>query len=227
MLLTKEEILAEEAIHAGTIRHTIHNSDGDEGVSLTNMMAILAHHCTDYIGNRFGAYIIVPPTYWQKMRRDWQDTQGKDPNLLPRNIHGGYMGLFPYVTVYVAEGLDNVVILKPDVGTLSYAFIIGDEHKLIWNKDKLIARYGYEAVGYDNRLPYVPWFEFPYAPPQLLLAWVKDDGFKPALALLENPPLAAIKQWVTQGFISAPEDLKQIAAPIDYEEGSAFLEEEE
>lgn len=221
MLLTKEEIIAEEAIPAGTLRHTIHHDEGDEGVALNNLLAILSHHCTDFTGNKFGAYIVVPLTFWQKIRRDWQDTQGKDPDLLPKNVHGGYMGLFPYVTIYPAE--IDYILLKPDIGTLTYMFTIGDVHLLTWNKDKLVEAYGWEAVGYDNRLPYVPWWDDHYAPPQLLLEWVKEDGYLPAFKLLEAPPQDAIDQWIRQGLISAPQDLPKLEAPkvpIDYEEGS-------
>lgn len=202
-LLSRDDILSLEAIPLGMVRHTVVNGDGTpESVAINNLLALKTVICTDFSGNQYGAYFVVPDSYWKKMQYEWKALYRNDWTWLPTNEYGGYLGIMPYVTVYVG-GTDKV-ILKPDVGALVYSFEVGAEHHITMSKSELIEKYGYERVGYDTRVVYVPWWESygcAYAPPGLLLTW---GDYKPAVALLENPPNAALKQWYNQGLIAAP-----------------------
>jgi hypothetical protein len=201
-LLDRDEILALDRVPIGMVRHTV----GNESVALNNLYALITKFCTDFVGNRFGGYFVIPDDFWRRVRKEWAEQHGRDPKLLPRNLHGGYMGIFSYFTIYVG-GVEDVVILKPDVGTLVFQATIGTEHFISISKEELVDTYGHAATGYDTRIPFVPGWEqygYAYAPPSVLLEWANYDGYQPAVALLENPPQAALEQWHRQGAIAAP-----------------------
>ena len=203
-LLTRDQVLEIPRLHAGSVRHTVFNGDGTvESVAINNLLAMKTTFCSDFSGNQFGCYFVVPESYWRIMTKEWKELYRNDWTWLPTNPHGGYLGLMPYVTVYVGEVTDTVV-LKPDIGELVFEFAVTDKHETTLSKGQLVEDYGYEVVGYDTRVPYVPWWVSwgcAYAPPGLLLSW---GDFKPAVQLLENPPDAALKQWFNQGLIAAP-----------------------
>ena len=201
--LTADEILALDRIPAGTIRSHVLRPDGIiESTAVNNLLAIHGTFCADFIMNRFGSYIVIPPSFWQYVKKDLGEYHGRDWRLLAKNEHGGYMGIISESTIYVAK--TDVVVLKPDQGSLVFEFNIGPTHEITLSKETLIKTYGYEKVGYDTRLPYVPWWRDAYAPVPLLLEWAAYDGFKPAVKLLDDPPQAALDQWYNQGQIAAP-----------------------
>lgn len=203
-LLTKDDILTLPRLLGGSIRHTVFNEDGSvESVAINNLLAIKNAFCTDFSGNQFGCYFIVPDSYWRVMKREWRELYRNDWTWLPKDVNGGYQGMMPYVTIYVG-GVSDLVVMKPDIGELVFEFTVGLTHEILISKSALVEEFGYEVVGYDIRQVFVPWWEYygcAYAPPGLLLSW---GNFKPAVQLLENPPDAALKQWFNQGLIAAP-----------------------
>lgn len=215
-LLSRDDILAlPDRVAGGTIRHTFAHPDEDEQVAVNNLLALTSELCTDFSGNRFGGYFVVPTDFWRLVKKDWA-SKGNDPKLLPKNKFGGFMGMFPYFTIYVG-GTDKV-ILKPDQGELIFEFEIGEDYDVI-RKGWLIDTYGYKKVGYDKRLVFVPWWStmgIAYAPPPLLRDWIAEDGFKPAVDILTNPPQAALEQWYQQGYLPAPtREALSLAAPVE------------
>ena len=205
-ILTPNDILSIPSLHAGTVRSHINHPDGlCEGTAINNLIAIHGIFCVDFAGNKFGSYTVVPTTFWRHIRKELAELHGRDWRLLAKNPHGGYMGVLSGVTIYVEEV--SVVVLKPDQGELVFEFSVGNEHEILLSKEQLIKEYGYEKVGYDTRLTFVPWWESrgcAYAPIAALLEWAETDGYKPAVALLANPSQAALNQWYNQGQIQAP-----------------------
>ena len=215
--LSPEEILHEERIPGGTIRAEFPHEDGSiEGVALNNIQAAINRTCTDFSGNRFGAYIIVPRRFWKQMCREWGEYHGKDWKLLAKNPYGGFMGMYAYVTVYVMP--IATIVIKPDIGSLVFEFTIGSTHAITVSKEELVKRYGFERVGYDTRLVYVPWWAgggFAYAPLPTVLEWATDK-YPPAVALIANPPQLAIEQWQRQGFIAGPQDVPRLEEHVEH-----------
>ena len=202
-LLSPEEILALDRIPAGMVRSSVTHPDGlVEGTAVNNLLAIHGALCTDFAGNRFGSYLIIPQSFWRRVKKELGEYHARDWRLLPKNRYGGYLGIISASTIYVMD--IDFVVLKPDQGDLVFEFSVGHDHKITVSKEELIQTYGYERVGYDTRLTYVPWWTNSYAPPFVLLDWVKFDGYKPAKALLDNPPQDALSQWYNQAFIAAP-----------------------
>ena len=203
-LLSAQDILGSETkVFAGTIRHTIFHSDGTiEGVAANNLLSIISKYATDFSGNKLGGYLVLSQEFWKRLYVDMLEQYAKDISLLGKNKHGGVLGIFSNFTVYEDDATD-FVFLKNDSGELVYQFAVGDVHNTMKKQD-VVDRFGFRVVGFDNRIPYMANSLYPYAPISVLQQWVDEDGYTPAVALLENPPEQALIQWWKQGQLSEP-----------------------
>ena len=178
-LFTKEELLSMEYTDGGVVRHTFTNPHGeDEAVGLSNLSAVVARFCTDPLGNHFGAYIVVPESFWRACQRQAIEQLGRGLKTFPKDKNGGVLGVLSNCTIY--HGGTELVLLRSDHNGLCWSFTVGDTHKL---KDRKVLR---ELVGMNKGFD----LEFPYFP---TLGWA---------------PIALIEEWAAKGLLSAQRALK-------------------
>lgn len=178
-LFTKEELLALDYEDGGMIRHTVIRGDGlQESVGLSNLVAIISRFCTDPLGNHFGAYIIVPESFWRACQRQALEQLGRGLKTFPKDKNGGVLGVIANCTIYHG-GVDRV-LLRSDHNGLCWSFEVGSEYK-IKDRNEIRALVGMNK-GFD--------LEFPFFP---TLGWA---------------PIALIEEWAAKGLISAQQALK-------------------
>lgn len=181
-ILTREDLLALEYTPGGMLRHTVIHPDGDvERVGLNNLVAAVARFCTDPLGNHFGAYFVVPESFWQSCKKEIIEKLGRSPKSLPVDKNGGVLGVIASCTIY--HGGTDKVLLRSDHMGLCWSFEVGDDHKLL-ERAEIRALLG-PNKGFD--------LEFPFFP---TMGWA---------------PIALIEQWAAQGLISAQNALKNPA----------------
>ena len=180
---TKEELLAFEYTPGGMVRHTVIHPDGlVESVGLNNLVAVVSRFCTDPLGNHFGAYFIVPESYWKVCCGEVLEKLGRGVDTLPNTKDGGVLGLIANCTIY--HGGTDLVLMRADHNELCWSFDIGDQHKL---HDRNAIR---ELVGpnknFDLEFPFFPGLD--WAPIPLIQEWAAK-GLLSAQRALDNPEL--------------------------------------
>lgn len=211
---TKEQLLAMDYIDGGEIRSHVHNGDGSiEYVACNNLLATVSRLCQDLLGNRMGAYFIVPHSFWLDCEQDWKEHQGKDPAFLPRTPHGGIMGMLADCTIYVDDTIADVY-MRSDYNGVCWRFKVGDKHELVRRAQarELLGPYR----GFDDRVYYIPpalapfWGWNGYTPANVLLEWAKD-GDPQAKQTLRRLALDAPKHHMVQEAITG---LRELGEPI-------------
>ena len=128
------DLLSMDYTPAGEVRHTLKRLDGSqELVGIENLMAVLSRFSIDASGNRFGAYFVLPEDFWRSCRKELLEKHGRIGSRLPRDKYGGYMGVFPYCTIY--SGGTDLVLVRTDHNGLCWSFIVTDHHELMRKPD--------------------------------------------------------------------------------------------
>lgn len=198
-----EDIMDKVTIDGGEVRHSIYHDDGEiENVAINNLMAIGNRLAADICSNRFICQVLIPIDFAKRLVANAR-AKSLLPEYLPKDVYGGMTGIISQMSIYVYNGCD-ILVHVPQFDT-TFRVKVGDHHQLV-KKEDVFLKLG-PNKGFDLILPYHP--QFGYAPPQILLAWIKE-GYESPKAVMEKfaalptqEKLAQLSNWEQRGFIDS------------------------
>lgn len=186
---TREELLALEYYDGGEVRSTVILPNGkEERVGLNNLLAVRNRFAVDYVGNKFGAYFVVPQDFWDACEEEWWERQMSDPNKLPRTKQGGIMGVIPRCTIYVAPDTDNRVLCRTDHNGVCWQFRITNRHELLRKTDAYLLLG--PNMGFDPEVVFSP-------------------------LLGHYASIKSLEAWAAKGLLAAQHELPHVYAMIE------------
>ena len=181
--LTKEDLLSMEYRDGGEIRSVFIDPWGTkESVACHNLLAIISRFSTDMNRNRFGAYFVVPFSFWTRMLYELKNYHGIDPNILQRTADGGYLNVIADCCVYVGDTGERILMYSLHNG-LTWKFRVTDSHELL-NRPQIRRLVG-KNKGFDD----------------IVLAFPGGDG------RLYLAPRSQLELWAGEGYYAALDEI--------------------